>query len=307
MSKFVPIRVQPESVVDCFIKHVMPNARPHWNTDKITTLSNKSFEEGYSNHIVGIRQDGAEDDDVILFRVDSSQLSLFLTDREAECEIMEVLHQIGMNPPVYCRYNNAICYGYTPGRPLTLDDLTNVKILKCIAVTMARYHNIDYKRLKKVDCWVDRISSLLPDSVPDDSITYEIEKNVATLSFLRKEFEDAKVTLQGFKHPKALCHNDVHMLNIIYNEKREKVCFIDQETAAMAHISCEIGNFFRYFVGVFEDLDFDRYPDEVVQKEFIRMYLEEKSVLEGINQSCVVIFVFPSSFFVHEVFNPNTL
>ena len=74
-----------------------------------------------------------------------------------------------------------------------------------------------------------------------------------------------------------LCHNDVHVLNMIYDEENGKVTFIDQEAAGYEHLSCEIGNFFRYFVGVFEGLDSSRYPTEAEQKRFIRMYLMEKA------------------------------
>ena len=87
--------------------------------------------------------------------------------------------------------------------------------------------------------------------------------------------------LKEFHYPKVLCHNDVHVCNMIYDERTETVVFIDQEAAGLAHISCEIGNFFRYFVGVFENLEFDRFPEENVQKMFIKMYLEERNTLEG--------------------------
>ena len=276
----IPVKVETECVAECFFQYVMPTVRPHWVRERIQF---REFNGGYSNRIVGISQTG-DDTDIILFRMHlaSAQSLETLFDRDMEIKVMELLHQAGMNPPVYCRFENATCYGFAPGRPVTQEDLDNRKVRECIAVTMARYHNsIDSTGL---DCksWVDKISNWLPEMVPKDEITAEMDRMGCTLDYLKDQFRKAKALLDTFKSPKVLCHNDTHKANMIYDEKEGRVTFIDQEGVGFAHVSCEIGNFFRCFVDLFEDLDLSLYPKEDVQKDFIRLYLKEKSRLHNV-------------------------
>ena len=186
--------VSADSIIDCFTEHVMPVARPTWKREKIKTTT-KGLDGGYSNHIVGITQDGAEGD-VILMRIYSDVHSLFF-DRDVEIKVMHLLYKAGMNPPVYCKFSNAICYGYAPGRQLTLDDLKNEKVLESIAITMAQYHSIDCKDLRGLS-WIDKVSSLLPQAVPDDEITRAINDIIGSKEALEQELADVKRLLEGF-------------------------------------------------------------------------------------------------------------
>ena len=278
----VPLDVEGEGIAQCFFEHVMPKIRPNWLREDVHF---KEFNGGYSNQIVGISQN--EDDSTdILFRMhfpsspsSAHSLERFF-DRELEIKTMQLLYEAGMNPPVYCRLNNAICYGFAKGRTVTQDDLRNKEVLRCIAVTMARYHNLDYTGLEYSN-WIDRITEWLPDTVPQDAITAEMDRIGCNYAYLRDEFQKAKKLIATFTSPIVLCHSDTHKGNMIYEEKEGRVTFIDQETTALAHVSCEIGNFFRYFVGVFEDLDLSLYPKEDIQKFFIRSYLRERYAIKA--------------------------
>ena len=94
----IPVNIQPEFVVDCFIKYVMPKFRPHWRKEYVK-LSNKNFDGGYSNQIISIMQENSEED-IILFRI-NTDLQSTLFDREKEIQVMHLLSKTGMNPPVY--------------------------------------------------------------------------------------------------------------------------------------------------------------------------------------------------------------
>lgn len=276
----ISVDIRRDNVIEPFSKYVLPKIRPHWSRKKIRI---KKFEGGYSNYLVGFSQEGGGDsDDMILIRIDNEGLSEFFVDRDSEVGIMDNLHRAGLNPPVYFQFNNAVCYGFAPGRPLSLDDLTNPNILREIAKTMAHYHNIDYSSLDIKADWIQSVSKYLPDFLPDDEVSAAMVSAVGSWDYFKQEFEKAKAVMASFKSPLVLCHNDVHVLNMIYDEVQNKVTFIDHEVAGISHLSGEIGNFFRYFVGIFENIDFNRYPSEQAQKDFIRMYLEEKyTVIEG--------------------------
>lgn len=270
----IAVDISPDTVLECFSKHLMAKIRPHWSKEKARI---KKFEGGYSNYLIGLSQEGGDDSDIVLIRIDHAALSEFFADRDAEVTVMNSLHSSGWNPPVYCQFNNAICYGYAPGRPLSLDDLTNPVILGEIAKTMARYHSINID-IDGVD-WVQTILQSLPVSLPDDEVSSAMVSTIGSWDYLMQEFKKAKATMVSFKSPLVLCHNDVHVLNMIYDEVHGKVTFIDHEAAGISHLAKEIGNFFRYFVGIFENLDFSRFPSEQVQKEFIRNYLKERHTL----------------------------
>ena len=55
---------------------------------------------------------------------------------------------------------------------------------------------------------------------------------------------------------------------------------IDFEYAGPNHIAYDIGNHFCEFAGI-ENVDYSQYPDEDLQKQWLRNYLEEAASLKG--------------------------
>ncbi|CAG8770608.1 13934_t:CDS:1, partial [Racocetra fulgida] len=50
---------------------------------------------------------------------------------------------------VYCRFNNGIVYGYTPGRALSVPDMSNQHICLLIAEHMAVWHKVNISNEKE--------------------------------------------------------------------------------------------------------------------------------------------------------------
>ena len=58
--------------------------------------------------------------DVVLVRIYGRGTSLMI-NRDQERTSMVIFNKIGCAAPLYCRFNNGIAYGYTPGIVLNID------------------------------------------------------------------------------------------------------------------------------------------------------------------------------------------
>ena len=53
-----------------------------------------------------------------------------LVDRDREAETVTVLSRVGLCQPLYCQFENGVCFGYAPGRPLQLEDVAEDVMLE---------------------------------------------------------------------------------------------------------------------------------------------------------------------------------
>ena len=60
----------------------------------------------------------------------------------------------------------------------------------------------------------------------------------------------------------------------------EDMSVIDFEYAGPNYLAYDIGNHFCEFAGI-DNVDYDLYPSEVIQKEWLRSYLEEAATIRG--------------------------
>jgi len=68
-------------------------------------------------------------------------------------------------------------------------------------------------------------------------------------SELFAEFANLEASLKQLKSPIVFCHNDLLLGNVVYNEAKMSVTFIDYEYAAYNHQAFDIGNHFNEFAG----------------------------------------------------------
>jgi ethanolamine kinase len=66
---------------------------------------------------------------------------------------------------------------------------------------------------------------------------------------LQSEFVDLESKLRQLDSPIVFCHNDLLLGNVVYNEAKNSVTFIDYEYAAYNHQAFDIGNHFNEFAG----------------------------------------------------------
>lgn len=80
----------------------------------------------------------------------------------------------------------------------------------------------------------------------------------------------------------VLCHNDLLVKNIIYDETLNEISIIDFEYTDVNYALFDIANHFVEYAGV-DDADFSIYPTREEQKRFLTVYFRQR----GINDICI--------------------
>jgi ethanolamine kinase len=80
----------------------------------------------------------------------------------------------------------------------------------------------------------------------------------------------------------VLCHNDLLVKNIIYNEKNESVAFIDFEYTHINYALFDIANHFVEYSGV-DTPDTSSFPAGDEQKRWLEIYFQTR----GMNQQII--------------------
>lgn len=79
----------------------------------------------------------------------------------------------------------------------------------------------------------------------------------------------------------VLCHNDLLVKNIIYNEKTNEISFIDFEYTHLNYYLFDIANHFVEYAGV-DNADFTIYPTRDEQKRWLKFYFQTRQMDETI-------------------------
>ena len=276
--KYLPLLINNNRKVNDFVDHLMPVFRPSWKKEKLRVLNiNEGL--GVTNELIAVYQEDIRDD-VLIIRVNGPNSELFI-DREMELMVLCLLAQAGVNPPVYCQFTNGLCYGCVKGQTLKLDELKDSTVLHRIAKTMAKFHTLKlpdkYEREETVPI---RNFHKLYNLIPDVFHSSRLREVFVSKQMLKLELSDMISLVKTLTSPVVLCHNDLQCGNIIHNVEEGLITFVDVEYAGMNHSACEIGDFFSEFAGL-DPPNYTRYPSEVEQKIFIKMYLEESIKLKG--------------------------
>ncbi|CAG8805649.1 27209_t:CDS:2, partial [Dentiscutata erythropus] len=195
-----------------------------------------------------------------------------IIDRKREIMTIRYLSKLGLVRPVYCRFNNGIVYGYTPGRALSVPDMSNQRICLLIAEHMAVWHKVNFSNEKESTLfpvlwkWLREV----PKSYIDPKTDEKFQKNFK-LEELFNELTGLENELVKIESPIVFCHNDLLNGNIIYEESRNKISFIDLEYGSMNYRSFDIANHFNDFAGF--ECDYNLYPSNEFQKKWLRHYL----------------------------------
>lgn len=110
-----------------------------------------------------------------------------------------------------------------------------------------------------------------------------------------KTFDDLLREIESLKDLTAGCgnlacgftHNDLLLENVIYNEGKGKVSFIDYEYGGYNYLYFDIGDHFAEHAGV-EEVDHSLYPDNAYRKQWLSVYMLESRRLRGDNSSAPI-------------------
>lgn len=274
---------------DTFYSQILPLVKPEWHAED---LDYHVFESGVTNTLIafyqkrlGLQNSGQ---DVVLLRVNGLGTEKIINRTDEVVTILS-LNQAGLCPPLYAQLKNGLCYGYSPGRRLKVHETSsNSTIMRRVAGVMAKLHSMEmpsHFKDREPFLWL-KISELLenvPTSFPDPDMQDAFLASVGSIKKLKDEIEVTRnLILRDCESPVVLCHNDIHSANIIYNEETDATKLVDYEYTGPNYSAYDIANHFCEFAGV-DNVDYQKYPSEMVQKMWIRMYLEELQKLKGEN------------------------
>jgi ethanolamine kinase len=217
-------------------------------------------------------------DDVVIVKMYGERTEMFI-DRDEEIKTMQLLHNRKCGPILYAIFENGIAYEYTPGAPLNVENCRAKNVYPLVAKEMARMHSIPLtpeEREKGTVVWTllktfEKLSVEALESNPEVRARYEAAG--IDSQWGRLAIEELEALCSKESMPLAFCHNDILLGNVILDEKRDTVAFIDFEYAGTNYVPFDIANHFNEFAGG-EDIDFALYPDEEFQRAWIGEYLK---------------------------------
>ncbi|XP_045763880.1 ethanolamine kinase [Maniola jurtina] len=277
--KFIPVEVDDFDIYTGIYK-ILSVIKPDWPQENIKF---KIFTDGITNKLVACQLDPVNNlennENVVLVRIYGNKTDL-LIDRNAEVRNITVLNKAGLAPKIYGVFKNGLSYEYYPGVTLDTDTVTDAKISRLVAQQMARMHKIqlgeEVPREPMVWDKIEQFLSLVPEKFTDANKHVRFTNSFGSITRLRIEFERLKSHLIKTESPIVFAHNDLLLGNVIYDESKGTVSFIDYEYASYNYQAYDIANHFNEFVGIsIENMDYSRYPSKDFQINWIRIYLAE--------------------------------
>jgi len=260
------------------VLQVVSRIKPQWTADKI---KHTVFKDGITNKLVGVY---LYNDilNMILVRIYGENTE-WIIDRETEKKNIQMLHSQGFAPRLYASFSNGMAYQYLPGNILTVTSCKEDKISCLVAQHLARFHrelecfdsSSNQTNSKKAFLWdkIECFLSLAPTKFDDDAKQEKFTKFLPSIADLRKEFLWMKTKLEELNSPIGFCHNDLLLANILYDQEKHSIHFIDFEYAGPNYLAYDIANHFCEFAGV-DNVDHTLYPDESFRRKWISIYLE---------------------------------
>eukprot|EP00026_Physarum_polycephalum_P007428 Phypoly_transcript_07488.p1 GENE.Phypoly_transcript_07488~~Phypoly_transcript_07488.p1 ORF type:complete len:413 (+),score=76.56 Phypoly_transcript_07488:369-1607(+) len=216
-----------------------------------------------------------------------------LVDRAQELKFARDLGTMVRTPfQIYCTFNNGFVAKYLEAHGITLSEMSG-SLAEEIADVFADWHKVrthlnPFKRgtergiWKTLDDWIIVAKSVVP--------TEELSPVLEEIEYMKQFiWQNHNIDIE----PLALCHNDLNVANILYNEnakKSQRVLFIDYEYSGWNYAAYDLGNHFCEYAGV-GDIDFSRYPNEETRKAFLRRYLLSLTPKENVTEKQLQDFV----------------
>ena len=134
------VEIGVSTYLEDFKTYLLPFIRPEWSGIE---LDNKVFDTGVTNILVAIfnKEKGLREsrEDVVLVRVNGAKTEN-IVDRDDEVVFYQTLNRAGFCPPLYARLKNGLCYGFFPGRQLSLAEAREWKMCRKITRLLACLH-----------------------------------------------------------------------------------------------------------------------------------------------------------------------
>ncbi|XP_044008517.1 ethanolamine kinase-like isoform X2 [Aphidius gifuensis] len=224
---------------------------------------------------------------MVLVRVYGHKTDM-LIDRKAETRNIRILHKAGYTHSLYATFNNGLAYEFLEGDVLTSATVREPEIYNLVAKRMAQMHKLepnDSDIIKEPMLWkkTEQFMDLMPREFDDPVKQKRFERMIKPHDTLKNEYKKMKDKLIQLNSPVVFSHNDLLLANILYNKKQNTVTFIDFEYTAFNYQAFDIANHFAEFPGV-DDIDYSLYPDESLQRSWLRKYLQSYNESSSVSE-----------------------
>ncbi|RHZ47949.1 hypothetical protein Glove_564g24 [Diversispora epigaea] len=231
--------------------------------------------EGITNMLIKCTNKRSQESSVLI-RTYGNKTDVII-DRNQEVMNQVALSKLGLAAPLYGRFNNGLVYGFIPGHVFTVEDMKDPHKSSLVAKNMGIWHGVkivdddgygdnDNKPLLFVTLrnWMNEVQRIYKNK--------EI-KNI-NIDVLNEEITSLEKELLKTNSPVVFSHNDLLYANIIYDDRSDKVTFIDYEYSNYGYAYFDIANHFNEFGGL--ECDYSLYPNKKFQLQWLGHYLNAR-------------------------------
>ncbi|XP_015594955.1 ethanolamine kinase 1 [Cephus cinctus] len=275
-----------ENELNVGAREIVKRLRPNWPHNQ---LQFKLFTNGITNKLIGVWYPGHYNE-MVLVRVYGNKTEL-LIDRKAETRNIRIMYKAGYTHALYATFNNGLAYQFIEGEILTVETVRQSKVYQLVAKRMAQMHLLnpedsEIERYPMIWSKTEKFMHIMPKEFPDPEKQARFQKLIKPYKELEQEYLLLKEKLQALDNPVVYAHNDLLLGNILYNETENTVTFIDYEYAAYNYKAYDIANHFIEFAGI-ENPDFSLYPEETLQRVWIRIYIQTYNKSSNVSEDDV--------------------
>ncbi|KAI6235821.1 hypothetical protein M3Y95_00092100 [Aphelenchoides besseyi] len=251
--------------IACMLKAL----RPKWNCD---SLKFKRYTNGITNAVICV--ESPDDSEKLVVRIYGTGTENII-DRKTEMKHFEVLSRYEIAPTVHAYFKNGFVCGFLSGSPLNVTQVRSPKIVQRISEKLAKMHRIHVHEIPETSFLFSKAQQFLdniPNEFTDSRKQQKYEKLfqdvdfVSSLNRLKKHVSNVKMDTQ------VLCHNDLLVYNLLYDEDEDEVHIIDYEYTAVNYQLFDIANHFCEYAGV-EEVNYDLCPNDEEKMRFLETYL----------------------------------
>ncbi|XP_004245179.1 probable ethanolamine kinase [Solanum lycopersicum] len=219
----------------------------------------------------------------------------YVINREREMQAIQHLSAAGFGAKLLAVFGNGMVQSFIDARTLTPPDMSNPKLAAEIAKQLRKFHQVEIPGSKEPQVWNDVLkfyknASTLQFDDGEKKIKYE------TILFpeVHNEIIELKELTDRLNAPVVFAHNDLLSGNLMLNEEKEKLYFIDFEYGSYNYRGFDIGNHFNEYAGY--DCDYSLYPNKDQQFHFFRHYLDSDQPNKVSDKDLEALYVETSSY-----------
>ena len=151
-----------------------------------------------------------------------------------------------MCPKVYGRFENGIAYGFIPGRPFEVRDMSDPVLSHKFARTLAQWHKVQIGGEKKPQLFMTLTKWIanIPESFSSKEVEAQFRKNFS-LTKINREFRFLQEELPKLNSPCVFSHNDLLSGNILYDQtlgQLSRSFFVLEKKRGSTLLSCNRQN-----------------------------------------------------------------